>query len=462
MSQGDTSNQYQGCDPGRGDEACAGRSVGHASGSTAGLSAVSSEALDALVAAGGRADGVPDALRERAQRALRLLGALELDACLVQEIERGRGRTIAGLLEVVRAAGPASDRAADGFTADRGLSSRDAEAIDALVGAGWDAGAVAPEHRARADMAGRLCGLLEAGGEGLGAELESRRSGVIAGLLSAVSSDIDAERDRLRLDPAHAGAGGVGGRRAWTLGDVASLAAVLVIGTAVALPVLSAIRQEGRRLACASNLGAVAAAIGAYQGDNRQSLPMASLSLAGMSWWDVGTDAEHSNSANLYTVVRQRYAELAQVACSSAPAPTLGPEVARSRFDWDSLENVSYSYQNLFGRPGGGLAWRDCLKPSVVVSDRSPVIVRARAGQAWIDPMENSPNHGGLGQWVVLQDGSAEWMNTPIKSCGDNIWLPEDLERQANEQGQMRRGGRVRSLRGVETPLTREDAFMTP
>lgn len=481
MSQGDNPNQFQSCGAGPGGS-------GH-DGPAVGLTAESAAALDALISARGRVEGLPVAQRLIAGRAQRLLGALELDGALLSELERSRSRVIAGVRAAARSAhareagaglgqpaGIAGSLAQAQTDAPADLIAQDADAIDALVAAGWQTQAVAPEHRARAAAAMRLCGVLDGGGEadarvggdgavaGVGggqwaAQLEGRRAEVIGGVLAAVSSDVWAERGRLRLDPAQSGAGG---RRGWSLGDVASLAAVLVIGTAVALPVLSAIREEGRRLACQSNLGAVAAAIGAYQSDNRQSLPMASLSLAGTSWWDVGTDAEHSNSANLYTIVRQGYAELAQVACSNAPAPTLGAEIAATRADWERLENVSYSYQNLFGRPGGGLAWRDCLKPSVVVSDRSPVIVRARAGDAWIDPMENSPNHGGLGQWVVLQDGSAEWMNTPIKSCGDNIWLPEDVERLANEQGQMRRGGRVRSLRGVETPLTREDAFMTP
>eukprot|EP01025_Chloroclados_australasicus_P052924 TRINITY_DN61896_c0_g1_i1.p4 TRINITY_DN61896_c0_g1~~TRINITY_DN61896_c0_g1_i1.p4 ORF type:complete len:101 (+),score=21.64 TRINITY_DN61896_c0_g1_i1:58-360(+) len=88
----------------------------------------------------------------------------------------------------------------------------------------------------------------------------------------------------------------------------------------------------------------------AYAG-NYGALPQASASLAGNPWWEVGENPAHSNSANLFTLARDRFVELAQLASPTNPqAPT--SVTGEDATDWGSLDEVSYSYLNMFGRGG--------------------------------------------------------------------------------------------------------------
>src|SRR5690606_33034858 len=131
------------------------------------------------------------------------------------------------------------------------------------------------------------------------------------------------------------------------LADLASVAAVVLIGAGLVLPVLSAVREQARRAACLTNLGSTASAMSSYAHSNRDSLPMATASLGGGHWWDVGSPRS-SNSANLYTLARDGYVTLATLACPGNPsAPTRVP--SPDARDWRRLEEISYSYQIMFG-----------------------------------------------------------------------------------------------------------------
>jgi hypothetical protein len=92
----------------------------------------------------------------------------------------------------------------------------------------------------------------------------------------------------------------------------------------------------------------------------------------------------------------------------------------------------------------------------VILTDRSPVVLRAARGQA-VNPWENSPNHGRHGQKVMFSDGSAAWYTTPELDNRDNIWLPLPLERAI---GQVT--GREVRLEGNEFPASARDAFVGP
>ena len=81
----------------------------------------------------------------------------------------------------------------------------------------------------------------------------------------------------------------------------------------------------------------------------------------------------------------------------------------------------------------------------VVLADKSPVVARSRLGQA-VNPLENSPNHGGDGQWTVRTDGSGAWLVSP-QNGEDNIWMPAAIDRGiARVREELRRTG-VRAAR---------------
>lgn len=258
--------------------------------------------------------------------------------------------------------------------------------------------------------------------------------------------------------------------------DLVSIAAVLLIGVSVVWPVMSTYRTHSDRQACEANFGSVAGAFGAYANDYKGSMPMATASLAGMPWWNVGKNPAQSNSANLFTLARTNYTGMPQLSCDGNRK--CKREMDASAMDWPSLENVSYSYFVMFGRARPNLV-EVSKQPAqtVVLSDRSPVILRAVAGQK-IYPFENSPNHAGDGQNVLRLDGSAMWMSTPV-SNGDNIWLPANLEEVLRQiQRQQAEGAttgavpllsraeaaRQRAIRleGTETPGSLDDSFVGP
>jgi hypothetical protein len=189
----------------------------------------------------------------------------------------------------------------------------------------------------------------------------------------------------------------------------------------------------------------------AYAGSNRDALPISYASLGGGKWWDVGKP--HSNSANLFTLARAGYSELSSLACPGNPRAVTGP-VPKGARDWRSLDEISYSYQIMFGRERP--VWNGGVR-TVVLADRSPVVPRSVRGEAF-DPLANAKNHGGRGQHLLYNDGSAEWARTPVLKNGDNIWLNRALEVRIDFTSSRS----IRPLTGTEIPDGADDACLGP
>lgn len=240
---------------------------------------------------------------------------------------------------------------------------------------------------------------------------------------------------------------------AWRLRDIVGVAAMLVLGASVILPVLASLKGQSLRANCMANLGAVAQGLSRYALSNNSPMPMATAGFSGAgSWWDVGVPKQ-SNSANLFTLVSERYVRLDELACPGNPFAARGEPEPHAQ-DWRRLEEISYSYQ--IAPPRAGSQWP---KPdSVVLADRSP-IVPAVIRRRWVDPLENSPNHSRRGQHLMIADGSVAWLETPVLARGDNIWLPRALERRIDE---LRRNQGLLPLNGVETPDDLDDVMLGP
>jgi hypothetical protein len=185
---------------------------------------------------------------------------------------------------------------------------------------------------------------------------------------------------------------------------------------------MSTMRSYAQKSDCASNFAGVASAMGQYTSDNRDQFPMATASFGG-SWLDVGSRPDRSNSANLFTLARTKYVPLKTLACEGNPMAAR--EAAPGAMDWERLPQVSYSYYIMFGdaKPNA------TSNPStIIMADRSPVVLRSANEDAIPFPEENSPNHRGEGQWTLRIDGSAQWLTSP-QVGPDNIWLNGDQER---------------------------------
>jgi len=389
------------------------------------LSADDMGAIDALMEPGLGATDLPEG--ERARRLVKLLGLL--DAPVGEDAETLIDVTLA---RVIRD----RERAAEPM-----LIPDDEEALDAWIGAGYRDTRVAPSLKDRARAHERLAQMATSVPAETGAEA------LVEVTLGRVQAMIDAQDERMRYET-HRGRG-----RRLRMADVVSVAAVLLIGFSVVWPIFASVRQRGQVTACLGNFGNTSMAMGAYANANRDQLPLATASLGGGAWWDVDPKKPQSNSANLFTLTTAKFADLESLACpGNEHAPTaMWDEHAR---DWRSLEEISYSYQVMYGpeRP----SWTGSNR-MIILTDRSPVIMRAYRREK-IYPTANSTNHGGKGQHMLRTDGSASWATTPVTEDGDNIWLPRALEvliKQVQNRDEI-------GLEGTETPASAQDVFVGP
>jgi len=405
------------------------------------LSAKDCEAMDALMENDFDCQRVPEALRERATR----LAAMIEVVCECPGLHCPGDLTDRTLATVVRA------RAAMPLT----LSWQDEEAVDAYVMAGYRVEGVSGSLRERAQQLASIGALLT-------------HLPPVTASDSLIDRTLRAVQSTAMVEPAAAESGVVGRIGGFRLADMLSMAAVAVLGVSVLWPVLSSVRNQSMRGVCGSNMQAMAGAMGVYASDYRDAMPVATASVGGATWWDVGTSPERSNSANLFQLPKLRYASLAQMACPGNPAANRSCRDS-GLADWGCAEEVSYSYQVMFSPQPPGWGERSSLSQPgsmVVLADKSPVIARARAKQR-INPNENSPNHGGDGEWVVRSDGSAAWLESPFVGS-DNIWLPCFVDDAVSvSSAKLKELGAVAgvleiTILGNEVPRRRGNTFVGP
>ncbi len=393
------------------------------------LNPADADALDALVSAGFMPERVPAEFRARADRASAILNLLQPAA-----FATNAAGLLASTLERLRTASP--------------LSAADAASVDSLVDSGW---ATAPDDRAARTLA--LVSLLE--------PVAASRPGarLADNTLDRIQKEID-RAEALRRIAATIDLNPV--RRRFSLTDVAAVAAVAMVAFGVLWPAAAAWREKSREQACAANLSNAAIGFGMFAGDHSGSLPsVAAAGFGGVgdfasapqpsqqgTWWNVG-DPRHSHSANLYVLIRGGYLNPADLSCAGNPASaSLSLADARRMADWRSPEEISFSYQLPPRRARA--VWEGPTR-LVVLADKSPIVDRARRGEAF-DPNARSLNHRGAGQNILWSDASVQFSASPVLANGDNIWLP------ASATGR----GAKPTLKGVERPDSETDAFVAP
>lgn len=390
-------------------------------------------ALDALVDAGWDIGVVAPELKDRAEHVLGLLAAL-------REVGHRADRVLVDVafLKAMRQTDAPAEEAGM-------LHPADEEAIDAWMLSGFDAARVPSSLRSRVRQHEAISSLI-AGTVPQGSD----RGILVDRTMQAVESVQHARTERMRIAPDR----GFRGRRI-RFNDLVSLAAMLLIGTAVALPIMSSTRAHMRQTLCQANLGSTALALASYAAANRDSLPVANAGFQGGTWWNVGKDRNASNSANLFSLVAEGYADLKDLACPGNPkAVTEAHETLG--FDWRQLEQVSYSYRLI---PAGTVPRVHDDPQAVILADRSPVVLMAAQGLS-VRPEDNSPNHGGRGQHLLFGDGSAQWAKSPVlEDTGDNIWLPRIIE---NKIRSMQGRPTIEPIQGNELPTTPMDVFLGP
>lgn len=320
------------------------------------------------------------------------------------------------------------------------LSEEDQVACDEYVESGYSVEAVQDAPRAKKLEA---LGVLVASGD----VSHGSRESLVTRTLSGIQAHIDAEESTMKLEPR------AGFQLPGRWADLVSIAAMLLLAASVIMPIMSGMRSMNQQGICFNNMNQTANAFGLYTGANRDMLPMATAGF-GPTWMDVGTTPERSNSSNLYTLIRNQFAGLDDLACPSNPSAATG-DADPEAWDWNSLEEISYSYRIM---PQGGMRATSIDQPVrvVLLSDRSPVVLRIKANQA-VRPEENSPNHDHTGQHMLMLDGSATWSDSPMLDSRDNIWLPRPIESVIHEARE-----RHGIMTGNEQPDGPTDAFVGP
>lgn len=311
------------------------------------------------------------------------------------------------------------------------LTADSKRSLEAFVDSNWN----------EADRASASRALTELLSQGLPAPTAAQRTDLVDRTYALVRTSAERQQRRFRMSPEPASvAGRIRPALRWS--DLISVAAMLLIGSSVLYPMFAGVRHQTMETACAANLSRAASAFTMYAADNNGALPQAQASFLGGPWWNVG-QRQQSHSANLYRLVTGSYATLADFACpGNRAAPVVRTNLAAT--DWSHPDEVSYSFQLMGpGRP----QWNQ--GPTfVVLVDRSPIIPRARRGEAF-NPMASSINHDARGQNVLFSDGSSRFLNTPILTSGDNLWLPQHPTTPSR-------------LSGRELPTSDRDAFVGP
>lgn len=393
------------------------------------LSVDDQAALDALVEAGFEVNHVPAGLQDRARRVTSILGLINT-APLHSSLNSDDALIELTLARVQRERSAPTVR----------LSASDEDALEALIGADYDPACVAGPLRKRASRQSDLLAMLEPSRAEL-AGAESR----IARTLHAVQTSIDSQERKLRFDPVEASP------RRFRLADLVTVAALLLIASAAIGPMVGAMREQARQASCRAGLLNAGIGLASYAADSKDAMPMASASIAGNPWWNVGTP-ERSNSANLYRTINTGYTKVSDLACPGNAQACRAERPAAQ--DWQTLGEVSYSYQNMFAKERP--RWNEGRL--LVVVDGSPVVRRAVQKQLF-NPFANSMNHNGRGQNALFTDGSVEWLSSPVLASGDNIWLPGVIERAI---GHKPRPTQLEPINGDESPESRRDIFVGP
>jgi len=230
------------------------------------------------------------------------------------------------------------------------------------------------------------------------------------------------------------------------LRDLAAAAACIILLLGVSIPGVSALRNRSQRALCANNLSGIFQGVGAYQADYAGTLPFAGFA-QNAAWLPGGNNRSRyaSNSRHVYLLLKHRFVARPQTfLCPCAEdAEAMNVADTANYDDFASARNICYDSLNLAGaspniRPAATIAY---------LSDANPLFVGARFNEGLDPQIANSPAHRGRGQTILILDGHAEYLRSPIYGRHrDNVWVIEGVRRYA----------------GNEVPTRPDDAFLVP
>ena len=246
-----------------------------------------------------------------------------------------------------------------------------------------------------------------------------------------------------------------GGFARFRLSDFVSIAALILVGIGVLLPVAARVREQSLSTVCSNNMRSLYGAFGAYADANDGALP-ATASIGNFSSLFAPTPSMPPAAQPMTEGWGRRQAmgvpSGQTIVVIRTPQTTI--ILTPSTQDWSNVNHgahlshlVSKGYLD-----AGALQCPSCAAGlpciayrvpargerfmlrtpgrTVVAADANPLVEARRRGILLPSTAVNSLNHGEQGQNMVFSDGAVEWhtspfMTTPAGSM-DNIWLPRD------------------------------------
>lgn len=233
---------------------------------------------------------------------------------------------------------------------------------------------------------------------------------------------------------------------------LATAAVFLIVGS-VLFNVLSYMRYHSRIQQCQSQMAGVFRGLSNYISDY-DGQPPAVAAAVGDPWWKVGHQGSenHSNTRNIYLLVRGGYTQAGDFVCPSCPsgrAVRVSPEEARAYKDFPGRDCVTYSFQVSCQRMKNG----QLLCRKVVMADWNPLF--EELPKDYSQPFQlrltknlrtlNSINHKRRGQSILFGDGRVDFMKTRLIGT-DDIFTLQDTD----------------VYHGYEVPSCETDFFVAP
>ena len=268
------------------------------------------------------------------------------------------------------------------------LCKADTEMLDRLVDVGFDIDELedlSSEDRQRARGVLQLMGLLDS------YPVENADDVLVDATLARIDQYEARRGANLRIETHQVDASDRGFR--FRLPDFIAVAAVILIGAAIIIPIMQGRRAANIDSQCANNLAMVGHGLSNFAGDNNGRLPTTSVASLGSFFGGATPDR-----LDLSQLEEQGYCEEHHLLC-----PGHGGE--GGGFSTQTQTDDRWNTPGL-----------------VLVGDRNPVLDAVLSGTSF-DTMTQSRNHRGDVQILLRIDGSTlPLRDRPILS-GDNIWI---------------------------------------
>ena len=264
------------------------------------------------------------------------------------------------------------------------------------------------------------------------------------------------QQDLERLLASEQAKAAVGSRRLWlSFGQIAAVAATIVIVTGAMFAPLNFMRQKSWQQQCQFQLGNVFRGLSNYISENNNQMPAVARS-SNDPWWKVGYQGNenHSNTRPIWLLVKNGYVKQNNFICPSSrgPRPTQIKQVNIKRYyDFPSRRFVTYSFAIVPKK----CATTGQVSQKILCSDLNPLFDKLPNDYSKPFTLKlskkllkmNSPNHKHRGQNLLFCDGSVKFVKKR------SIGISKDDVFTLNNTSQNK---------GTETPTTVSDAFLAP